>query len=137
MMLSITQPDQAYQYFLSQAVLFGLGSAMIFTPALAVVSHYFRKKRGLAIGLVASGSSIGGIIFPIVYQRLFILIGFGWSVRVTGFMCMAVLVFVCLVLRTRLPLKKTSRREILHFIDLGGFKDPRYCCAAAGAFLFV
>lgn len=135
MMLSITQPNKAYQYFLSQSVLFGLGSAMVFTPALAIISHYFRKRRGYAFGFVASGSSIGGVLFPIIYQQLFIQIGFGWSVRITAFICLACLVFVSLVLRTRLPLKPTTRRELFHFIDLGGFKDARYCCAAAAAFL--
>lgn len=135
MMLSIAQPDKTYQYFLSQAILFGLGSATIFTPALAIISHYFRRRRGLALGLVATGSSLGGVIFPIVYQRLFTQIGFGWSVRVTAFICLISLVFASLTLKTRLPLKKTSKREMLHLINLGGFKDPRYCCAAAGAFL--
>jgi MCP family monocarboxylic acid transporter-like MFS transporter 10 len=134
MMLSITQPNQTYQYFLSQGLAFGIGSAMVFTPALAIVSHYFRKNRGYAFGFVACGSSVGGLIFPIVYQRLFQSAGFGWSVRTTAFICLACLVLACLILKTRLPLKPTTRRELLQFVDLGGFRDPRYCCAAASAF---
>lgn len=137
MMLSIAQPDQAYQYFLSQGLLFGIGSAMVFTPALAVIGHYFRRNRGIAFGFVASGSSIGGVIFPIIYQRLFPRVGFGWSVRTSAFVCLACLIVSCALLRTRLPLKPTTTREILQFVDLGGFRDARYCCAAASAFLCV
>ncbi|CEH16493.1 Monocarboxylate transporter [Ceraceosorus bombacis] len=133
-MLSITQPDQTYQYFLTQGLLFGLGNAMVFTPALAVLTHWFRKKRAYALGVVAAGSSLGGVIFPIVLQRLLAEKGFGWAVRACAFIALGCLTFSCLTMKTRLPLRPQPMSSFLKFIDVGGFKDIRFCLATASAF---
>ncbi|KAK8116312.1 major facilitator superfamily transporter [Apiospora sp. TS-2023a] len=53
-----------WQLLLSQGLCMGLGSGLLFTPAISVVSTYFDKKRSLAIGITASGSVSGGLIFP-------------------------------------------------------------------------
>jgi len=44
---------------LAQGVCVGLGMACFFVPSVSVVPPYFAKKRALAMGIVASGSSIG------------------------------------------------------------------------------
>jgi MCP family monocarboxylic acid transporter-like MFS transporter 10 len=137
MLLSVTQTEKIYQYFLTQGFLLGIGGAMIVTPALAIVRHYFDKKKGLAFGLISAGSSLGGFVFPIILQKLFAKIGFAWSVRVAGFLSLTLLIVVNLLLRTRLPRKPTTKKELLKLADMGGFKDPRYCCMAASVFLWV
>jgi MFS family permease len=43
----------------------GVGIGLLFLPAVGAVSHHFQKRRALATGIVVSGSSVGGIIFPI------------------------------------------------------------------------
>jgi MFS family permease len=62
MMLSLS--TTYYQIFLSQSICTGLGMGMIFHGAVNSVSTWFQKRRGLAIGLAASGSGIGGVIIP-------------------------------------------------------------------------
>jgi MFS family permease len=54
-MLSITQPHHYYQVFLAQSIGEGLGMGIMFVPSLAVSSHYFRKRRSLAMGLIIVG----------------------------------------------------------------------------------
>ena len=49
---------------------------MIFGPAMGIISHWFKKRRGVALGLTATGSSIGGTIFPIATKRLINEVGF-------------------------------------------------------------
>lgn len=48
-----------WQIFLAQSLCFGLGAAGIFVPGLVAASQYFKTKRALAVGVVASGSSAG------------------------------------------------------------------------------
>ncbi|KKY17531.1 putative major facilitator superfamily protein [Phaeomoniella chlamydospora] len=59
----------------------------------------------MAIGIAASGSSLGGIIYPIVFYRLLDQIDFGWSVRVVGFIALATLLvpLFCMKMRVKPP----------------------------------
>ncbi|KAI0666933.1 monocarboxylate permease [Trametes maxima] len=133
MMVSLSQKDQAYQVYLSHGVLFGFGIALLFNPAVAVLGHWFRKRRALAIGLTTGGSASGGVILPIVLEKLIPAVGFGWAVRIVGFILLGLLVISCVTIRTRLPL--SGHLSFRTAIDLGGFKDPRYTLASIGAFL--
>lgn len=133
MMVSLGQENQTYQFFLSQGILFGIGVALVFTPGLAVIGHWFRRKRAFAIGIVASGSSLGGVIYPIMLQELIPRVGFGWAVRIAAFLTMLCLIVACLTLRTRLPLR--GRIHLSDVVDLEGFRDPKYTLCGIGAFL--
>lgn len=79
-------------------------------PAIAAVSQYFDKKRAAALGVVMSGSSIGGIIIPIVLSKMLngSSLGFGWSVRVIGFLVIPFLAFAVVAIKPRLPPRKTT-----------------------------
>src|SRR5205085_7050453 len=48
----------------AQGVLIGFGSAAAFIPLVADTSHWFLKRRGLAMAICASGNYIGGAIWP-------------------------------------------------------------------------
>lgn len=64
MMLSLC--TELWQVILTQGVCVGIGGACLFIPGVAILPTYFRKRLGLAVGLAASGSSLGGVIYPIV-----------------------------------------------------------------------
>ena len=50
---------QYYQVLLAQGVCVGLGGGCLFIPSVAVVATYFEKRRSFAMGVAATGSSIG------------------------------------------------------------------------------
>lgn len=49
-----------WQLILCQGLLVGISSGLLFIPSISLVSHYFFKKRALAMGLTVVGSSVGG-----------------------------------------------------------------------------
>ena len=51
-----------------------LASAFVYGPYY-VVAHWFDKRSGLAYGIVALGSSVGGTAFPIAARYLMPLVG--------------------------------------------------------------
>ena len=73
------------QAFLALGVVFGLGAGCIFVPGVAIVSTYFNKKRGLAVGITTAGSSVGSVVYLSVFHQLQPRIGFPWTVRIMGF----------------------------------------------------
>jgi predicted MFS family arabinose efflux permease len=85
----------------------------------------------MAIGLTVSGSSLGGVIFPIALKRLFDEVGFGWGVRIVAFIMLFCLIIANLLVKSRLPPPGwTPGRKIL---DFGAFKEPVYCLVVAAA----
>jgi len=89
MMLSLSKTF--WQALLSQGFCVGLGAGCLFVPGIAILPTYFTTRLGLAVGLAAAGSSMGGIIYPIVFYQLIDKIGFGWSVRVLAFISLGTL----------------------------------------------
>ncbi|KAJ5691740.1 Major facilitator superfamily domain general substrate transporter [Penicillium malachiteum] len=94
-----------YQFMLAQGVLGGIASGMLFAPVMTCVSHYFHKRRGAALGVTVSGSSIGGVVFPIALSKMLRneSLGFGWSVRIVGFIILFMILIAMATVRERLP----------------------------------
>ncbi|GAA6062305.1 hypothetical protein JCM10212_004393, partial [Sporobolomyces blumeae] len=68
----IPECDEFWQTMLVQGVMSGAGIGLLFLPALSIQSHWFLRRRATAIGIVACGSSVGGIAFPIMLNKLFV-----------------------------------------------------------------
>lgn len=119
MMLSLCH--EFWQALLAQGFVVGLGAGCLFIPSVSVLPTYFSSRLGLAIGLGMSGSSIGGIIYPIVLYRLIDRIGFGWSVRVMAFIALGTLVLPLVVMRQRFRAPKARA-----LIDWTAFTDVPY-----------
>ncbi|MCJ1476315.1 hypothetical protein MMC13_004981 [Lambiella insularis] len=99
MMTSIS--TQYYQVLLAQGICIGLGSGCLFIPSIAIVATYFTERRALATGIAVSGSSIGGIVYPMVFRRLLPLVGFGWATRTLGFISLLLLCVSVAVMKSR------------------------------------
>lgn len=89
---------QYWQLFLAQGVLLGLGMSLVFCTPLGVVMRHMPRRRGLAVGVTIGGASIGGVVWPVLLQRMLVehQVGFAWSMRVVGFVMVPLLVVVCL-----------------------------------------
>lgn len=57
-MLSLAKPHQYYQIILAQGIGMGIGMGLLFLPAISVTSHYFRRRRAAAMGVVLAGKSL-------------------------------------------------------------------------------
>lgn len=66
---------QYYQLFLSQGICVGLGMGILYMPGLSVPASYFKDKKSLAVGLIASGAGSGGLVYPAMVQQLLPRIG--------------------------------------------------------------
>ncbi|KAI9372205.1 major facilitator superfamily domain-containing protein [Aspergillus egyptiacus] len=117
MMTSLS--TEYYQVLLAQGFCVGIGGGIAYIPALVVISTYFTTKRPIAIGCASIGSSVGSVIFPIMFRQLQPRIGFPWTVRSIGFISLGLAVITCAVL-CRKPGEKVGARSL---IEWKAFKD--------------
>jgi MFS family permease len=83
--------------------LVGLGTAATFGPVIADVSLWFRRRRGIAVGVAASGNYVAGALWPLLLVG--VIEGDGWRAAcwlLAGAMAVGLVPFA-LVLRRRLP----------------------------------
>ncbi|KAJ7147858.1 MFS general substrate transporter [Mycena crocata] len=104
----IGQCTEFWQFLLCQGFAVGVASGVIFGPTLAIVSHWFKRRRSTAMGIVASGSSAGGLVIPILVQKLLPQIGFPWTVRVVALLLFFTTGILNLTLKRRLPPVRTK-----------------------------
>lgn len=121
---------QYWQLFLAQGICVGLGAGCLFCPALAIVSTYFSKRKMVAIGLCACGSSTGGLVYPAMFQQLIPTLGYGWTMRVLAFVTMGCLIVSNILARPRLPPSSTGP-----IVELTAFTEASYTLFAVGIFL--
>ncbi|XP_006455155.1 hypothetical protein AGABI2DRAFT_187594 [Agaricus bisporus var. bisporus H97] len=135
-MLSITHPGQYYQVFLSHGLGFGLAAGITFVPGLAVISHWFRKRRPIAIGIATSGSAAGGFIHPIMLNALFHgPLGFHNGVRVSAGFCAGLLIVALLLVKTRLPPSQKPHNTLTSLKLFS--REPSYVATTLGTVLLL
>ncbi len=92
-------------------LLLGLGTSIGFGPLIADISHWFMKRRGIAVALVASGNYLSGAIWPTMLSG--ILARDGWQqVYVTlAVLTLLVVIPLSLLLRRRVPVEAHSTAQ--------------------------
>jgi len=125
--------SEYYQFILAQSILSSLGSAAIFNAALNSTMTWFFAKRAMALGIVASGSSMGGVILPIMLTKLTEKLGFSWALRIVAFTFLALCMVTCLTVKSRLP---PTRRPFRLSDYTQHFSDFPFLTVVAGYFFF-
>ncbi|GAA5915069.1 hypothetical protein JCM8208_002140 [Rhodotorula glutinis] len=87
--------------FVCQAVIMGLSLGLFFSPCLSILGTYFRRRRAFVVGVAASGTAIGAVVFPVLLGQMFEKKGFAWAVRAAGFMMLGLLLIANCIIRPR------------------------------------
>ena len=98
-----------FMYALAQGLLIGfLGSSATFGPLLADISHWFERRRGLAVSIVACGNYLAGTVWPPIVQHLIETIGWRQTHITIGLFCLVTMLPLTLALRRRSPAGHTN-----------------------------
>lgn len=118
-----------WQILLSQAVCTGIGAGLLYIPSVAILPQYFSTRKVFATAIATSGSSLGGVIYPVIFQQIQPKIGFPWATRCIGFVNLATCLFAVIITRARLLPKQ---RRML--VEIAAFKEPPYAIFCAAMF---
>lgn len=118
-LLSLTQ--SLWQFYLLFGVV-GLGmTAAGVLPASMVVSNWFKKRRGLAIGILGMGIGVGGFTIPRILTT-YIIPGFGWR---TSYLFSGVLLAAAIIPLALLFIRETPE-EMGFLPDNGEIGDDKH-----------
>lgn len=94
--------DAAWQLHLIYLVMFGLsGQGSLAAPALANIARWYDRRRGMAVGIVSSGLTLAGILWPPVFGH--VMPALGWRGMFFWFGIFALSVMLPLVVCVRHP----------------------------------
>ena len=107
--LAVGYSASLWQVALAHGLLIGVGCSATFGPLMADISHWFVRRRGIAVAIAASGNYLAGTIWPPVVQHF--IASDGWRATHIG--------IGLFLLVTMLPLVLLLRRRIVHHDSAG------------------
>jgi MFS family permease len=91
-----------WQYYTIYVVIAVGLAAVGLVPSQTVVSHWFTRRRGTAMGIVMTGIGLGGMAMVFVASTLNEAYGWRWTYRILGLLVLGIVVPVILaVIRNR------------------------------------
>jgi len=126
-MLMTSFATKYYQILLAQGICMGIGMGLMYIPSVAVLTAYFRDRREIALGIAASDSGSGGVIYPAILLQLEPTLGFGWATRVISLIMLVTVIIAVLIMRRRIV--PTAQRKL---IDTTAFRDVPYILFTIG-----
>ncbi|MBN9538754.1 MAG: MFS transporter [Reyranella sp.] len=101
-------PAGSFTTFTAAQALIGFSGAATFAPLVADVSHWFEKRRGMAVAIAASGNYLAGTVWPPIIEGLIRDHGWRATYWVAAGVCILVMIPLALVLRRPAPLQHTT-----------------------------
>ncbi|EFX05084.1 major facilitator superfamily transporter monocarboxylate [Grosmannia clavigera kw1407] len=111
-----------WQFMLVMGIWGGIGAAIVSMVGIGVISKWFTRRRGMAMGLALCGSSVGGVVMPLMLRKLLPTVGWAWSIRSIAFLLSAIMIIGALCLQhplpsppSGIPLAVRRKRAVLNF----------------------
>ncbi|MBN3304425.1 MOT9 protein, partial [Amia calva] len=83
LMLSAFAPNVQFLFF-SYGIVVGIGCGLVYAATVTITCQYFEKRRGLALGIVTTGTSVGGFLYATVQNELIELYGLEGCLLIVG-----------------------------------------------------
>lgn len=92
LILSSVAPS-VYFLFFSYGILVGLGCGLAYTATVTVTCQYFDRRRGLALGLISTGSSLGLFVYAALQRELIELYKVEGCLQIVGALSLNIVAF--------------------------------------------
>jgi len=122
--------SRTWQLLLTQGLLYGIGSSLLYFPTVSVAPEYFDGNRGAAMGIVLSGAGVGGLCLSPLIRFLLTRIGVRWTLRFLAMFNFVVGTPIALIARSS---RSTTRRPTL--VNLSIAMKPAFVFQTMAAFL--
>ncbi|MEH6526936.1 MAG: MFS transporter [Sneathiella sp.] len=98
-----SQASNIWSFAVYQGVFIGIGSAAAFGPLIADISHWFEKRRGIAVAAAASGNYIAGAVWPFLLKDIIAADGWRDAYLIASLASLVIMLPMAFLLRRRIP----------------------------------
>ena len=105
--LAAAMSQTLLQFAIAQAFL-GIGASACFAPLMSDISHWFERRRGLAVTIVSSGNYVAGTLWPPIIEAVIEKEGWRTAHVGMGIICLAVILPLALLMRRKPPSSATA-----------------------------
>ncbi len=92
-----------WQFALIQGTFIGVGTAASFGPMIADVSHWFARRRGIAVATVACGNYVAGAFWPHLLKDIIASDGWQAAYVILAVASLVIMIPMSFLLRRKLP----------------------------------
>ncbi|ETS06363.1 MFS general substrate transporter [Trichoderma reesei RUT C-30] len=124
---------QSWQLFLSQGLLFGWGCSFLYIGTIGIIPQWFARRKGIANGIAAAGSGIGGLIYSLSTEAMISNINVAWAFRITA-ICTAAVNIICIIL---IKDRNKHIQPTQNAFDLGLVRRPELLLISTWMFLSI
>ncbi|KAH8890239.1 MFS general substrate transporter [Thozetella sp. PMI_491] len=101
-----------WHLLLTQGLLYGVGSSMLYFPLLSPAPEYFTLHRATAMGVILAGGGVGGLAFSPLLRALLASLGAATTLRIWALVVLLVGIPVAIAVpRSRFPAMPPSSAD--------------------------
>jgi MFS family permease len=106
--IAVGNAGSLWQAAIAHGVLIGIGTSSTFAPLIADISHWFRRRRGIAVTITAAGNYLAGTIWPPVTQHFIAADGWRATYMGIGVFCLVTMIPLSLLLRAKIDARHAA-----------------------------
>ncbi|KAL0932804.1 MFS monocarboxylate transporter [Colletotrichum truncatum] len=126
--------EEYWHFLVVVGLVAGAATSIVFVVPVATLGQYFNVKRGAATGLAMAGGSLGGVMYPLVFDALSDDVGFAWTTRAIGLITVVLLLVGCVLVRPRKAFYKSKPADTSILPDFRILLRPAVLLMTVGVF---
>jgi len=88
---------------ITQGVLYAIGGSIAYSPCIVYLDEWFVKRKGLAYGIMWSGTGLAGVALPLLLEHLLLTYGFETTLRLWACLVFVLTAPLAYFIKPRLP----------------------------------
>ncbi|KAM7223845.1 Major facilitator superfamily domain containing protein [Rhypophila decipiens] len=93
----------------TQGILYAIGGSIAYSPCIVYLDEWFVKRKGLAYGIMWSGTGLAGVVLPLLLEYLLDKYGFKTTLRLWSGLVFVLTAPLAWFIKPRLPHSSSSK----------------------------
>ncbi|KAK2605488.1 hypothetical protein N8I77_008321 [Diaporthe amygdali] len=103
------------ELIISQGVFYGIGGAIAYMPCIMYIDEWFVKRKGLAYGIMWSGTGLAGVVLPLILEKLLEIYGYKTTMIIWAVVLFAITAPLAWYIKPRVPPLPVRRLRAFNF----------------------